>query len=736
MRTKLFFLLILVCGLSINCSSNKDIIEEPVIETPEVEEDPEFYEPGNANNIDKDIVITTSSVVASEHQSGTDIQNTIDGNKSTIYHSRWGDETEYPVELTYNFSEDKDEIDYFVLYPRSDATNGHILELSVYVKVRAESEFKKFKDFSFTNGNTPKMIPLVDGFKNLSAIKLSVSKGVNDFVSLAEIEFYKESAALESSLSIFSDLACTELKPGTTKEDIANIDNEFVKTMALAIYNKVYDEFRIGNFKSYPNPEIASTSNKTGTYGIYDNVTGIYVTWGTEMVVFMNDFEGEISLRVVNHNQGFSGIDYVLKPGVNRFQVNTEGLAYLIYQDESLYDVKANFATGKINGYFDSNKHTNEDWDTLISSAEYSYFDVLGEFAHLSFTTADLRQYNTDITELIGLYDDMVHLEQDFLGLYKYDRLNKSRMYFRTNTHQDMYMYATTNRTEYHKSTMPELINPTTLKTSPWGPAHEVGHINQTRPGLRWLGLTEVTTNIYSLYVQTTWGNGARIDVESAGSYNNAYEKAFTEIIAPKLAHGAHNDVFCKLIPFWQLQLYFSNVLGYEDFYKDVHEAIRLKADPATDGAAQVEFAKICSEVAQTDLTEFFIDWGFLKAANLELNDYGSGTIMVTQAMVDDAISEIQSKGYPQPEMTLQFIHEQNLNTYKSKGALSVGTANVVNNTVTVSGTNNALVYQQERNGEIIYISTRNTFTVTAFQSSDKIFAVDYKGARKEIAVQ
>lgn len=736
MQTKLFFLLSIVLVLSIGCSAKKDIEEEPVIEVPKVEEDPEFYEPGNANNIDKDIVITTSSAAASEFQSGTDIQNTIDGNKSTIYHSRWGDATEYPVELIYNFSDDKDEIDYFVLYPRSDATNGHILELTVSVKIKGESEFKKFKDFNFTNGNTPKMIPLVDGFKNLSAIKLSVTKGVNDFVSLAEIEFYKESAALESSLSIFSDLACTELKPGTTKEDIANIDNEFVKTMALAIYNKVYDTFRIGNFKSYPNPETVSTTNKTGTYGIYDNVTGIYVKWGTEMVVFMNDFQGEVSLRVVNHTQGFSGIDYVLKPGVNRFQVNTEGLAYLIYQDANPYEVKANFATGKINGYFDINQHTNEDWDTLISNAEYSYFDVLGKFSHLSFTTADLRQYNTDITELIGLYDDMVYLEQDFLGLYKYDRLNKSRMYFRTNTHQDMYMYATTNRTEYHKSTMPGLINATTLKTSPWGPAHEVGHINQTRPGLRWLGLTEVTTNIYSLYVQTTWGNGARIDVESAGSYNNAYEKAFTEIIAPKLAHGAHNDVFCKLIPFWQLQLYFSNVLGNEDFYKDVHEAIRLKADPATDGAAQVEFAKICSEVAQTDLTEFFIDWGFLKVANLELNDYGSGTIVVTQAMVDDAISDIQSKGYPKPEMPLQFIHEQNVNTYKGKGSLSVGTATVVNNTITISGTSNALVYQQERNGEIIYISTRNIFSVSAFQPSDKIFAVDYKGARKEITVQ
>ncbi|WP_282072098.1 M60 family metallopeptidase [Polaribacter atrinae] len=730
---KIFLLFVIL--FSVSCSESANTAVQPEIENPKIT-DPEKYEPTNANSIDKDVKISPNSASASEYQSGTDIQKTIDGDKSTIYHSRWGDATEYPVELIYNFSDTKDLIDYFVLYPRSDATNGDILELSVYTKAQGESDYALFKEYVFTNGNSPKMIAFPEGFVNPASIKLSVTKGVNDFVSLAEIEFYKESATLEASLSVFSDKACTVLVPGTTREDIDNIDNEFIKAMALAIFNEVYEEFRIGNFKSYANPDIASIANKTGTYGIYDNATGIYVKWGTDMVVFMNDFEGEISLRVVNHNQGFGGVDYVLKPGVNRFQVNTEGLAYLIYQNEAQYEVKANFATGKINGYFDVAKHTNEDWQALIDNAEYTYFDVLGELSMLSFTTADFRQYNTNITELIGLYDNMVDLEQDFLGLYKYDRANKSRMYYRTNTHQDMFMYATSNRTEYHKSTMPGLINPNTLKTDPWGPAHEIGHINQTSPGLKWLGLTEVTTNIYSLYIQTTWGNAARIDEEVVAPYNNRYENALTEIVAANISHAEHGDVFCKLVPFWQLQLYFSDVLGKKDFYKDVHEIIRTTEDADTNGESQIEFAKICSDAAETDLTAFFIDWGFLKVVDKELNDYGAGTITVTQTMVDDAIADIKSKGYPEPAMKLQFIHEQSLNIYKSKGALSIGNASVVNNEITITGTNNAVVYQQERDGNIIYISVRDKFTVTSFNASDKIFAVGYDGERQEISVQ
>ncbi|MCM4169103.1 hypothetical protein KCTC52924_00131 [Arenibacter antarcticus] len=736
MQTKLFFLLLTVFLISIGCSDKSDPIVEPETDNSASLKDPDYYAPTSASAIDKDDLISANTASSSEHQNGSDIEKTLDGDKKTIYHSRWGNQTKYPVDLIYNFEEKNKQIDYFVLYPRSDSNNGIILEVTVYTKAQGESEFKKFKDFVFKSGNTPKIITFPEGFENPGAIKLSVTKGVNDFVSLAEIEFYKRNTSLEASLSVFNDKACTELKSGITKDDIMAIENKFVQNMALAIYNKVYDKFRIGNFKSYPYPGIIASTNKTSTYGIYDNVTGIYVRRGTEMVVFMDDFEGEISLRVVNHNEGFGGIDYVMQPGVNRFKVDTEGLAYLMYQDENEYEVKANFATGKINGYFDIAQHTNDDWKELITNAEYSFFDVLGEFAHLTFTTDDLRQHTPDITELIGLYDDIVDLEQDFLGLYKYDRANKTRMYFRTNTHQDMYMYATSYRTEYHKGTMPALCNPSTLKASPWGPAHEVGHVNQTRPGLRWLGMTEVSNNIYSLYVQTTWGNDARIDAEQLNPYNNRYEKAFTEIIADNLAHGEHGDVFCKLVPFWQLQLYFSNVLGNEDFYKDVHERIRVSDNPSSHGAAQVEFAKICSDIAETDLTAFFTAWGFLKAVNADLDDYGQGTITVTQSMVDEAISYIQSKGYPEPEMKLQFLHEQNLHIFKNKGALSVGKAYVSNKKITISGTNNAAVYQQERGGAVIHISPRDAFTVTSFSPTDKIFAVGYDGERKEISVQ
>src|SRR5690625_7537739 len=71
------------------------------------------------------------------------------------------------------------------------------------------------------------------------------------------------------------------------------------------------------------------------------------------------------------------------------------------------------------------------------------------------------------------------------------------------------------------------VMDPQTLRRDCWGPAHEMGHTFQTRPGFRGHGMTEVTNNVHSLYVQTQWGNPSRIETEPMGRYNNRYEKDY-----------------------------------------------------------------------------------------------------------------------------------------------------------------------------------------------------------------
>lgn len=729
-----FFLWILLVFSS--CSTKENA--EEIIQGPGPEESQSAYEPGDVNDIQKDLLVPVTSAISGEFQPGTPIEQSIDGDKSTIYHSRWGGETSFPVTLEYEFEKGTPGIDYAILYPRKDGTNGLITKAVIYIKQQGEATYTEFRQLEMNGTSSPKTVQFPEGFHEPKAVKIVVTEGVNEFVSLAEIEFYQKNPSLEESLEeLFETKAATRIKAGVTREAIAEVENDFIKTMALAMIDGHYDSFRTGTYQSYPDPNPISKANKTSPYGMYDNVTGIYVPWGTEMVVFLDDFEGDAALRIVNHSRGFDGEDYVLKPGANRFQVTTEGLAYLIFQNDQQQQVAMNIATGKVNGYYDSSKNSNADWQDLLDKATYSFFDVLGQYSHLTFTTNSFREHTDDIEKLIGLYDDMVAMEQEFIGLYKYHRENKTRMYFRANTHQDMYMFATAYRTEYSESTLSSLANPELLKASPWGPAHEVGHMNQTRPGLSWLGMTEVTTNIYSLYVQKAWENPSRIDTEEVAGYNNYYEKAFTEIIGSKLAHNAHQDVFGKLVPFWQLQLYLADIKGQADFYKDVHEAIRQGQDQATPGESQVEFVKICSDIAQLDLTDFFEQWGFLTPVDMEINDYGSGSFIVTADMVEEARSYIASKSYPKPDAGMHFISDSTMDLYRDGGRLIPGSAAISGNKVSISGASNAVAFQVENaSAEIRYISSRPYFKLDNWLPTDIIKAVGHDGSTQLVTIE
>lgn len=124
---------------------------------------------------------------------------------------------------------------------------------------------------------------------------------------------------------------------------------------------------------------------------------------------------------------------------------------------------------------------------------------MIGQYAALIFETAAFKQYTPDGLALINAYDNLVYLEQDFMGLFKYKKEFKNRAYFLVI--YDSYMYATDYFAAYVNTTQPDLLNVDKFVSSAiWGPAHELGHIHQTHPGLKWVGMTEVT-NKYTLYV-------------------------------------------------------------------------------------------------------------------------------------------------------------------------------------------------------------------------------------------
>lgn len=735
------------------------------------------YTPDGMEDIKDDIKIIIARGEASSYEPGGEIELSFDGDMSTIYHSDWDNSGSdyFPITLTYYLEEESD-IDYMVYYPRTDGYNGRFKEVDIEAlsaisqnaatAPAATEEWQHVMSYDFEGSASAAKVEFPEPLIGIKALRLTVKSGAGDaqgFASCAEMEFYKRNPEAFDYTTLFTDPSCSQLREGVTADDIAACPYAFYKNIAYFMYHGRYDsEFRIATFKAYPNPDTEATSNKTTQYSLLDNPTGIWVASQDELIV-MADLKGQkASLRVQNLNKpggdGFGGMEYPLSTGLNKLSINEKGLVYVMYHTddfESAPEVKIHFATGQVNGYYDSQNPAHEGRaQELLANAIDDYFDVVGRYAHLIFPTNRFKTHTKDLKALIDAYDELVYREQEFMGLEKYGRMFHNRMCF--TVMYTSYMYSTSYHTAYHDDTLAELCDLSRLTTSScWGPAHEVGHSNQTRPGLKWLGTTEVTNNIHSQYIQTTiFGQPSRVQTENMGdaANPNRYTKAWSGILVKGASHATHDDVFCKLIPFWQLELYFGKVLGrtpmqqsdHGGFYADCYEWVRTHDDLPTAGRQQLEFVYIASECAGMNLLDFFGKWGFLTPVDATIDDYGTGQMTVTQQMADELRARVEALGYPTPDVPLEYITDNNYETFKSKKPIVKGTATRSAQTLTMNDWQNVIVYEVREggpDGKLIHVSdglltpsTTATFQVPGTWGDNwKVYAVQYDNQRLEV---
>ena len=733
------------------------------------------YNGGAGEDIEGDIKVKVVSGHDTSHQGEDAIEKSFDGDYTTLYHSNWsnGGANYFPITLTYNFAEASD-VDYLIYYPRSTGYNGHFKEVEIQYSEDG-SVFTKLLDKDFEGSATATRVTF-DNTVRAKSFRFVVKSGAGDgqgFASCAEMEFYAKNLNAFDYSTLFEDETCSNLKAGITEADIENCKYPFFKNLAYYMFKDKYDRnFRVEDYKAFPNPDIQSETNP---YSLLDNPTGISVKEGETLVVMVGDTHGQnIGMKVQNLDvpggDGFGGVTYPLYRGINKLTMTGKGLVYVMYHTKTLEDaetaqpVKIHFASGTVNGYFDSQKEEHQGrWSELLGKATDKYFDVVGKYAHLTFETNDFRKYvSTNGNELIDLYDKIAHSEMQLLGLEKYDKMFKNRIYLNVMYHS--FMYATAYHTAYNQSTMGDVCDPNVLKTTGcWGPAHEIGHCNQTRPGVKWIGLTEVTNNIMSEYVQTTiFGQPSRIQTEDMGAvYRNRYSKAWNGIIVPKASHADFknlddsDDVFCKLVPFWQLELYFGKVLGRTPlqqsdrggFYPDVFEYARTKDyGGMSEGQIQMDFVYNCCVAAQVNLLDFFEKWGFLTPVDRSIEDYDTKTLKVTEEMVDELKKKVENLGYDKLQnIALEYISDNTWELYKNKPEVISGTnATRSGNTITIKNWQNVVAYEvKDQTGKLVFVSSGETtssttdmFTLSGnWDSSYKLYAVSAAGKRTEIPV-
>lgn len=609
-------------------------------------------------------------------------------------------------------------------------------EFNVFVREEGSTDFKALGKFDFEHRMSTSVLKFDRSLKKVDAVRIEAlppKEAVRPWVLyVEEMTFYSRSFDVTA---IFTDELCSDLKESVTYEQIYAIEDEFYRNIARSMYMGTYEkEFRVSEYRPYINPNIQKQKHKAFAWSFLDNPTGISVEDGQKVVVFAGDPGDEvIKICIIDYNTATSSnlkpelTAFQLKEGINVFTANKTGLMYVLYNPDDTLNkqpVKIHIPSGKVNGYFDIRRHNNSDWTSLLQKAENKFLDVKGKLSHLVFPTEDFRRYCRDnIERLVEVYDSIVLLEHQLAGLYKRPEMYPNRILYKVTYEESAYMYAYHYQTAYHYlNAVPQILNAEGLRKDVWGVAHETGHVHQNRD-ITWRGMTEVSNNVFALYVQTTFGNESRLIKE------DRYQQAYDSIVIPGLPHGlpGMDNPFAKVVPLWQLHLYFAKVLHKPEFYMDLYQKMREESTPA---CPQLNFVELCCKLGGIDFTDFFRFHGFLTPINAKVEDsVDPGLLRIEQSQIDKSVQAIEAMGLSKAPV-IQYLTDDNIALFKTMKPVVAGRVNVSGAAITLTGWENVVAWEVYDGDRLIQISLKNTFNLKNTGASVTVKAVAADGTK------
>lgn len=473
--------------------------------------------------------------------------------------------------------------------------------------------------------------------------------------------------AITNDLVHFSDWTGSRLADGFKKKQLQTFNSPLMKQLAEKLYNGNYpSQYLLHSYKPVPSGKVLEKALKLyNGYSRYENMTGVYLEQG-ENVVLVGDLHGRnVGLLIPDwmrqptpgfkptedpEGWGLKRQEIPLREGVNVIYVKKAGNVYLDYfadDVETAPAVTIHFVTGKVNGYFDAEKQTNEEWNSLLDHAVSPIMDVKTKHMQLAYPVEWFKKWNYGKgKELAAAYDKIMQQQYTFNGALKYNRVPDKRILARVNFNYFMFRDGDGVAFLGNEGTMKAALGSDIY--SNWGVNHEIGHVMQMRPQLTWGGMTEVSNNLFTMYVAEQAGMPSRL------SKSKNYEHAFARVLdaAEKPFIMCVKDPFEKLVPFWQMYLY-AKSKGYNDFYADLMEHMRNhphKGEGDKSVNNMYEYVKLCCDYLKTDLTDYFEDWGFFVTGTFHIGDYSNYTFNVTPEMVEETKKYIASKHYPKPD--------------------------------------------------------------------------------------
>ncbi|MDR2980858.1 MAG: M60 family metallopeptidase [Puniceicoccales bacterium] len=520
-------------------------------------------------------------------------------------------------------------------------------------------------------------------------------------------------------------------------------------------------------YEAYETTPALAARMKTNQYSKYENPTGIYFEKGDVAIVNVVGMgEDKAVFKVEDFGPDKTGRkEYPLTNGMNVFPVK-KGLAYISYYTDNFANapkLRVHVLSGKVNGVFDPYSQTNEDWQNLLAQAPCEMIDLQGKHVHLVYHVDGLKKYCPDDgVQLMKLYDQIIGYQFEIMGLFKYNKVPKNRMFGRNVW--GGYMHADGTGAAFNSNVIRKVARISDVRDVSWPISHEFGHVNQVRPGMKWVSTTETTNNIFSVwanYKLSSTGYNVledenKIDEDGqkviGGRFNAYLDSALIkkeQWLCQRGSEGFANypngsgDHFVKLYPFWQLMLYFKVAgRGNPDFYPDIFEIVRNTNDEGKkQGDFQLAFMKNACDVTRQDLTEFFVTIGMLKPIDKMMKDYKSDQLTITQEECDALIK--YAKKYKKPESpVIYYLSSKSVDAYAKRlpvaGKWGAGISQN-GNTFQVSHAvwKNVAAFETYEGDKLVKISKvgtgskDNTFTQVKYpEGATRIEAVSWNGAR------
>lgn len=523
--------------------------------------------------------------------------------------------------------------------------------------------------------------------------------------------------------------------------------------------------YRNREFRAYMPLRDICERLRVSSYSSFENPTGIYCEAGDKIKITINGYkDGELILTLRSFESDQSHTNTPLTNGTHTIDAKHNGLLYINYRHTKPQQAPAicvSIQGGHVNGIF--TRHDDEaTWKSLLANAKGNILDIIGERVQLAFAIDQLkRKCPVKGPKLLKFYETMIYEQQKMMGWEKYNHHPGNHIMGRVIWKG--YMHADGIGAAAHHSVLNTAADPDFLTTNGgWGMTHEFGHVNQVRPGFKWIGTTEITNNLYSLWMNYLCNpKGMRLEHQISPNADgkpmrggNMDRYVNHSILKHELwrytGAGAINkerpeipcgDVFVALTPFWQLQLYFTVARGMEDFYPMVFEAARKVKPDTPHGEIQLHFIRSACAAANMNLANYFLDTGMLCQINRSVGDYGRSNLTITEDMCRETLEEIVQ--LPEPDSSvIHYINVNNLHIYKNKlkirkvkGYKPKPIGNLL--TIDPNKCKNAVAYEAWKGKKILRIALRGlnhkddaTTDLVCPEGTDKIYAVQWDGKR------